>query len=65
MVAMMLSRCCVKDADEVVESGQQLADLRFASGQRDVEVVDDVTDLPQTAAVDDADSDDSVCSVDG
>ena len=53
MEAMMLSRCCVKDADEVVEAGEQLADLGFTSGQRGVEVVDDVTDLSQPARVDD------------
>ena len=53
MEAMMLSRCCVEDADEIVEPGEQLADLGFASGQRGVEVVDDVADLSQPARVDD------------
>ena len=43
----------VKNADDVVEAGEQLADLRFTSGQRDIGVVDDVTDLPQTASVGD------------
>src|SRR6187551_1017721 len=40
----------VENTDDVVEAGEQLADLRFTSGQRDVGVVDDVTDLPQTAS---------------
>src|SRR4029077_2632445 len=43
----------IKASNEVVEAGKQLANLGFTSGQRGVEVVDDVTDLPQPARVDD------------
>ena len=43
----------VEDSDEIVQPGEQLADLGFASGQRGVEVVDDVADLPEPAPVDD------------
>ena len=55
----------IEDADEVVQPGQQFADLGFSSGQRGPEVVDDVTDLSQSAPVTMVDSDDSVRSVDG
>ena len=43
----------VQHADEIVQPGEQFADLGFASGQRGIEVVDDVAELPQPATVDD------------
>ena len=40
----------IQQSDEVVEPGEQVADLGFAPGQRGAEVVDDVADLAQPAA---------------
>ena len=49
----MLSRWRSSVSDEGVQPGEQIADLALASGQRGVEVVDDVADLAEPAAVDD------------
>ena len=43
----------IEGADEVVQAGQQIADLALVPGQCGAEVVDDVADLAQSAAVDD------------
>ena len=39
--------------DEIVQAREQIADLGFATDQRRAEVVDDVADLAESAAVDD------------